>query len=114
MVTTSIVGFKVIFELVEQKRLSKLPDVIYLDSAHEMDETFIELIVAWKTLKPGGVLFGDDWNWKAVEHDVSRFASLHNKTLDIERMASIHALNPNCNLVGVVTLCDLQWILVKR
>ena len=50
------------------------PDVIYLDSAHEVEETLIELRLAYSVLTPYGILFGDDWAWDGVRHDVVTFA----------------------------------------
>ena len=52
-------------------------DVLYLDSAHEMRETFVELSAYYPLLKPGGLLIGDDFNWKAVSHDAQLFARVH-------------------------------------
>ena len=49
-------------------------DLVYLDSAHEMGETFLEMDLYWALLTPGGVLVGDDLNWWAVAHDVQLFA----------------------------------------
>jgi hypothetical protein len=46
--------------------------MIHLDSAHEIDETFIETKVAWVLLLDVGTLFGDNWGWKAVEHDLRK------------------------------------------
>ena len=40
-------------------------DVIYLDSAHEKQETFHELVAYWPIVRPGGLLMGDDLNWFA-------------------------------------------------
>eukprot|EP00933_Yihiella_yeosuensis_P084615 TRINITY_DN99198_c0_g1_i1.p1 TRINITY_DN99198_c0_g1~~TRINITY_DN99198_c0_g1_i1.p1 ORF type:complete len:310 (+),score=37.45 TRINITY_DN99198_c0_g1_i1:76-930(+) len=54
------------------------PDIIFLDSAHEEDETFLELGLYYKILKPGGILFGDDYGWEAVKNDVHRFVDQHN------------------------------------
>ena len=72
---TATVGFRLIRKLVAHHRLAHAPSVIYLDSAHLIGETMLELIAAWETLPPeGGVLFGDDASWKAVRHDVVAFA----------------------------------------
>lgn len=71
---TSIVGTKLLARLLSEGRISSLPNVIYLDSAHEPDETFLELRNCWNLLPPGGVLLGDDWSWDAVREDVLRFA----------------------------------------
>ena len=54
------------------------PELIFLDSAHEEDETFLELNLYWDVLKKGGVLFGDDWPWPGVQNDVKKFAKLKN------------------------------------
>jgi hypothetical protein len=56
-------------------------DVIYLDSAHEIGETFHELVAYWPLLRPGGMLLGDDFNWMAVSHDVQLFVRAYNVTL---------------------------------
>jgi hypothetical protein len=71
---TGIVGMKLMQRLYKEHRISELPQIIYLDSAHEVDETLLELHVAWSTLQPCGILFGDDWSWEAVAHDVTVFA----------------------------------------
>eukprot|EP00440_Ansanella_granifera_P014609 gb/GFBE01015878.1/.p1 GENE.gb/GFBE01015878.1/~~gb/GFBE01015878.1/.p1 ORF type:complete len:290 (+),score=51.10 gb/GFBE01015878.1/:1-870(+) len=54
------------------------PDLIFLDSAHEEDETFLELVLYFRILQPGGVLFGDDYGWPAVKKDVHAFVDQHN------------------------------------
>lgn len=61
LVAPSLMGARVLDYL----RLSI--DVLYLDSAHELRETFMELTAYWPLIKPGGVLLGDDFNWKAVQ-----------------------------------------------
>jgi Methyltransferase domain len=71
---TSIVGLKLLQRLHAENRISALPDCIYLDSAHELGETYIEAKIAFKTLGRSGILFGDDWSWAAVEHDITQFA----------------------------------------
>lgn len=54
------------------------PDLIFLDSAHEEDETFLEISLFYRVLLPGGILFGDDYGWAAVRRDVHRFVDQHN------------------------------------
>mmetsp|Transcript_59680 Transcript_59680/g.129253 ORF Transcript_59680/g.129253 Transcript_59680/m.129253 type:complete len:309 (+) Transcript_59680:91-1017(+) len=49
------------------------PSLIYLDSAHEIDETYYELCLYYHILEPGGMLMGDDYGWTAVQMDVNRF-----------------------------------------
>lgn len=72
LAVTSVVGARYL------KALGATPDIIYLDSAHESDETFIELALYYHTLAPGGVVFGDDFSWESVQGDVKRFAAMHN------------------------------------
>lgn len=78
--TTSLIGLKLLLRLYKNKRISQRPQVIYLDSAHEEGETFLELKYSWELLEPGGVLFGDDWDWEAVRNDVSKFSESISKT----------------------------------
>jgi hypothetical protein len=56
-----------------------LVDLIYLDAGHEEDETAAELKLAWKVLRPGGVIFGDDFDmyWEGVRIAVTDFAQRH-------------------------------------
>jgi len=68
LATTSIVGARFLMAV------GVTPDMIYLDSAHEIDETFTELTLYWNILAPGGVIFGDDFSWESVNHDVKRIA----------------------------------------
>jgi hypothetical protein len=79
---TSIVGFGLVKRYCRQKKIPVLPDVIYLDSAHETDETFLELSRAWE-LEPK-VLFGDDYDWTAVARDVKKFAATINKQVELD------------------------------
>ena len=58
------------------------PQLIYLDSAHEQGETLIELALYWNILRPGGVLFGDDWDWASVRCDVKKFSYVKNIPID--------------------------------
>jgi hypothetical protein len=71
---TAMVGIKLLARLRSEGRISSLPNVIYLDSAHEPDETYLELQNCWNLLPADGVLLGDNWSWNAVRDDVSRFA----------------------------------------
>lgn len=108
---TSIVGLKLLRRLREQFRISSLPTVIYLDSAHEPDETFLELRQCWSLLESGGVLMGDDWDWDAVRNDVTRFSETVELNRDgTDRIAARHGRFRNS---GRVLLDDGQWLLVK-
>ena len=71
---TATVGLRLLASLVKRRVLPQKPPVIYLDSAHNPGETLQELGVAWQTLPVNGMLYGDDWGWRAVRTDVARFA----------------------------------------
>jgi predicted O-methyltransferase YrrM len=69
---SSIVGARML------KVLNFSIDVIYLDSAHEAGETFMELCLYYELLNEGGVIFGDDFNlFPAVGKDVEEFCRAH-------------------------------------
>ncbi|CAD7943518.1 unnamed protein product [Amoebophrya sp. A25] len=53
-------------------------DVIYLDASHLRDETLMELEHCWQVLRPGGILFGDDWSLEEVAEDVLKFVEMLN------------------------------------
>jgi hypothetical protein len=74
---TAVVGLGVLERLKKEERIDELPEVIYLDSSHEPQETFLELCRCWSVLKDDGVLWGDDWEW--VKKDVELFAQKINK-----------------------------------
>lgn len=58
------------------KVLNYTIDFIYLDSAHEAGETFLELMLYHDLLKNNGILFGDDYyTFPAVKHDVDLFCN---------------------------------------
>jgi len=59
------------------------PQLIYLDSAHEVDETYYELCLYYNLLEPGGILMGDDYGWEAVRLDVDRFIKDKNLKLNM-------------------------------
>lgn len=111
IVSTSMVGMRLIERLVAQGRLSQLPEVIYHDAAHETGETLLELQTAWSILAPGGVLFGDDWGWPGVRGDVQAFA----RTIqaDTSRMVEFLRRFDDSFLDGNVFLFGGQWALFK-
>lgn len=109
---TSIVGIKLIKRLFEQKRISIQPTVIYLDSAHEIDETYLELVNAWNCLPSGGILFGDDWTWEAVKADVLKFSI--EVLVDHDRLEKAINHIMNSELAGNIFLFEGQWVLFKK
>jgi hypothetical protein len=72
---TSTVGIEILRTLLTEDRLSEPPSVVYLDAAHDEEETYLEIVRAFKLLPPGGILFGDDFDWPGVEHAVRKFGA---------------------------------------
>jgi predicted O-methyltransferase YrrM len=109
---TSIVAIKLIERLYSQNRISALPDVIYLDSAHEADETYLELVNAWRILPSGGIMFGDDWSWDAVRNDVIKFS----RTISIKTENILRANTgiSNSTQQENIFLYEGQWVLFKE
>lgn len=70
---TSLVGLRLFKRMLAAGKLPRPPQVIYLDSAHEKGETLVELEEAWALLAHCGLLVGDDWGWRDVADDVSKF-----------------------------------------
>jgi hypothetical protein len=60
-------------------------DLIYVDSAHEVGETFSELVLYFQLVRPGGLLMGDDYEaFPAVKHDVDLFVKMYGDQLIFE------------------------------
>lgn len=108
---TSIVGIKLLKRLKDENRISELPSIIYLDSAHEEDETYIELKQSWNLLPNNGILFGDDWNWQAVQNDVTKFSKQINPNFDL--LNKIKNYLPEAVISGNILLYKGQWVLIK-
>ena len=62
-------------------------DVIYVDAAHEEEELTLDLMLFWRVLRPGGVMFGDDYvpRWSGVVRAVDRFVGEHRLGLEVDR-----------------------------
>jgi hypothetical protein len=112
---TTSVGIKLLQRLYQQNRITKLPNYIYLDSAHEKDETFIELSLCWNCLINNSILFGDDWCWDAVREDVIKFASTIKNITDYEFLYKIQKLINGSEIINDnILLYNGQWILFKK
>eukprot|EP00747_Dinoflagellata_sp_TGD_P028253 gnl/TRDRNA2_/TRDRNA2_133140_c1_seq1.p1 gnl/TRDRNA2_/TRDRNA2_133140_c1~~gnl/TRDRNA2_/TRDRNA2_133140_c1_seq1.p1 ORF type:complete len:198 (-),score=11.60 gnl/TRDRNA2_/TRDRNA2_133140_c1_seq1:90-683(-) len=112
---TSIVSIRLLARLHETGRLPYLPQVIYLDSAHEKDETLMELKAAWSILAKGGVLWGDDWKWPAIRNAVGKFmASLKLPRLSHQQVSEYTegAQDGKQPFNGLI-LSSKQWIILK-
>jgi hypothetical protein len=59
--------------------LGVVADVIYIDAGHEYEEVASDIELYWPLLRPGGLMFGDDFEerWPGVERAVLRFARRH-------------------------------------
>lgn len=55
-----------------------LADVIYIDASHEKGDVYNDISAFHKLLKKGGIMFGDDYSWPGVIHDVDKFSSEKN------------------------------------
>lgn len=112
---TTSVGIKLLQRLYRQNRITSFPNYIYLDSAHEKDETFIELSLCWNILLSNSILFGDDWGWVAVREDVIKFSSLLKNVTDYETLQKIHKLIPGSEIINdTILIYNGQWILFKK
>ena len=47
----------------------------------EADRALVLRRCYWPLLRPGGILMGDDFNWRAVSHDAQLFARAHGLNL---------------------------------
>ena len=111
--TTSIIGVGLVERLYKQKRITVMPSVIYLDSAHEANETYLELEYAWRLLPRGGILFGDDWDYfPGVKKDVLRFS--RRVSIDRRRLNEASRKFAGSKTVRNIFLYDGQWVLFKK
>lgn len=110
---TSLVGIGLMERLYKQKRISVMPSVVYLDSAHEEGETYLELEYAWRLLPRGGILLGDDWGYfPGVTKDVRKFSRRH--FIDRNKLKDASRNFAGSKTAGDVFLYDGQWVLFKK
>jgi hypothetical protein len=59
------------------KRLGIQADAIYIDAGHHEEEVLLDLRLYSEVLRPGGILFGDDYHesWPGVMRAVDSFAA---------------------------------------
>jgi len=65
------------------KKTGLLADAIYIDGSHEYDDVLDDLKNYWELLKPGGVMFGDDYAWVSVIRAVDEFVEENNLKLEL-------------------------------
>lgn len=52
-------------------------DLVYIDASHEENDVYMDIVYYWHTLRPGGVMFGDDYRveyYPGVVRAVEAFA----------------------------------------
>lgn len=57
-------------------------DWVYIDASHETMDVLLDMSLYWPLVKPGGVMFGDDWHWYSVRNAVLDFCDLHRLPLE--------------------------------
>ena len=68
------------------KHYNAQADIIYVDAAHEYNAVMADLNAFYPLLKPGGIMFGDDYyppSWPGVVQAVNEFATANNLTLSV-------------------------------
>lgn len=62
-------------------------DLIYIDASHEYEDVVLDLDAYWDLLKPGGVMFGDDYceYWSGVIKAVDEFSYDYDLLVEHER-----------------------------
>lgn len=110
---TAVTGIKLLARLFYmQKRISCVPSVIYLDSAHYKNETFLEISECIEQLmEPNTVLFGDDWQWEDVQHDVIRAVKHYGTNSSLRD--KIKEKLPRSMLNENVLVYDNQWMIFR-
>jgi hypothetical protein len=65
------------------QRLRVRADLIHIDAAHEYEPVLRDCRRYWALLKPGGVLVGDDYDWKGVAKAAHEFAAELGQELEV-------------------------------
>eukprot|EP00316_Scyphosphaera_apsteinii_P016899 CAMPEP_0119338074 /NCGR_PEP_ID=MMETSP1333-20130426/95311_1 /TAXON_ID=418940 /ORGANISM="Scyphosphaera apsteinii, Strain RCC1455" /LENGTH=201 /DNA_ID=CAMNT_0007349269 /DNA_START=134 /DNA_END=736 /DNA_ORIENTATION=+ len=73
-------------------------DLVYIDAAHELGETLVELHLYYTLLRPGGLVLGDDYNlFSAVKHDVDLFCKCQQLNLTLVTPSTWLIQKPEAN-----------------
>lgn len=59
-------------------------DLIYIDASHEYEDVLADIEAYWPIVKPGGVIFGDDYPFPEVHRAVHTFAAKHRLSVTAE------------------------------
>jgi len=62
-------------------------ELIYIDAGHGEYEVYGDLLQYWMLLRPGGILFGDDYSlaWRGVVAAVNRFVSKQRLPVEVDQ-----------------------------
>ena len=77
------------------KKANIVADVIYVDGAHDEINVHLDVGNYYSLLKPGGIMFGDDWTWDSVKSGV---------------YSAMDSLNINKNKLHILGAC---WAIEK-
>lgn len=63
-------------------------DLIYIDASHDEEDVYADVSSYWNILRPGGVMFGDDWDAGPVGYGVicavNRFVKEHELAFQVQ------------------------------
>eukprot|EP01060_Flectonema_neradi_P022060 TRINITY_DN3026_c0_g1_i2.p1 TRINITY_DN3026_c0_g1~~TRINITY_DN3026_c0_g1_i2.p1 ORF type:complete len:715 (+),score=151.26 TRINITY_DN3026_c0_g1_i2:58-2145(+) len=75
------VGGHVAAQIFSNLKLSA--DIVHVDGSHEYEDVVVDLRDWWPIVRPGGVLYGDDYSWRGVAKAVEEFRELHGAKVSI-------------------------------
>ncbi|KAG8363228.1 hypothetical protein BUALT_Bualt19G0000300 [Buddleja alternifolia] len=52
-------------------------DLVEIDAAHDFHSAWVDINIAFKLVRPGGVIFGHDYMWEGVRNAVHSFARIN-------------------------------------
>src|SRR5262245_46278110 len=71
-------------------------DAIYIDASHDYEDVTADLKAYWELLRPGGIMFGDDYDpyWPGVMTAVNEFAIMNGLRIDNRFMGKSLMVKP--------------------
>lgn len=75
---TSLIGARYL------KSKNKKAQLIYIDGSHETPDVYFDIKFYYELLADGGIIFGDDYFYEPLQHDVNFFVKENNLLLQIE------------------------------
>lgn len=61
-----------------------IPDMVYIDASHEYPDAFWDMWAYYDLLRPGGIMFGDDFDFPGVHASFHRFCIESGARYDME------------------------------